>query len=163
MYWTEGPRKGEPKELWELDEDMRLALRGYKKDANGNVEFKFREKTAAREQAFKHFGLYERDNEQKPFYSPPQIVIVGVPGRRSEEDSGPAIPFVVEGRSSFHFGRSSSMCRPCAVFTFIHSGSATPHTYPNAAELTLRAGAWRGKPFAYWLRILPVAVGGKTL
>ena len=34
-----------------------------------------------REQAMKHFGLYERDNKQKPFYTPPQLVIVGVPGR----------------------------------------------------------------------------------
>jgi hypothetical protein len=29
----------------------------------------------------KHFGLYERDNKQKPFYVPPVIKVIGVPGR----------------------------------------------------------------------------------
>ena len=62
----------------EMDEDTRLALRGTKvyEEYHGRgedrekigetVEVKFPEKTAAREQAMKHFGLYERDNLQKP-------------------------------------------------------------------------------------------------
>ena len=79
---------GRPKQLHELDEATRLALRGMKLDEAGNItEVKFPEKTAAREQAMKHFGLYERDNKQKPFYTPPQIVVVGVPGRRSDDES----------------------------------------------------------------------------
>ena len=83
---------GTPKRLRELDEDTRLALRGYKLEetitGNGKnrkivhrLEVKFPEKTAAREQAMKHFGLYERDNKQKPFYMPPEYIFVGVPGR----------------------------------------------------------------------------------
>ena len=84
---------GTPKRLRELDPDTRAALRGYKREpiTSGTgkrrkvigyrVEWKFPEKTAAREQAMKHFGLYERDNKQKPFYVPPELVIVGVPGK----------------------------------------------------------------------------------
>jgi hypothetical protein len=33
-----------------------------------------------------HFGLYERDNKQKPFYMPPEFVIGGVPGRKFVND-----------------------------------------------------------------------------
>ena len=84
---------GTPKQLHELDEDTRLALRDFKltvryegkgakcKAVGYELEVKFPEKTAAREQAMKHFGLYERDNKQKPFYVPPVLKIVGVPGR----------------------------------------------------------------------------------
>jgi len=64
--------------IQELDEDTRLALRGVEVDeiAAGRGEdrvvigrtskIKFPEKTAAREQGMKHFGLYELDNRQKP-------------------------------------------------------------------------------------------------
>lgn len=85
---------GTPKQLHEMDEDTRKALRGFKltvktegegrrrKVVGYELEVKFPEKTAAREQAMKHFGLYERDNKQKPFYVPPVLKVVGVPGRK---------------------------------------------------------------------------------
>lgn len=85
---------GRPKQLHELDLNTRLAIRSYKvepvvkksgkraKVIGYKIEAKFPEKTAAREQAMKHFGLYERDNKQKPFYVPPVFKIVGVPGRK---------------------------------------------------------------------------------
>lgn len=92
------PRKllqalGTPPELLDqLDDDTLQALRGVKLDpvvvGRGKrakvlykAEVKFPEKTAAREQAMKHFGLYERDNKQKPFYTPPALIIQGVPGK----------------------------------------------------------------------------------
>lgn len=85
-------KDGRPLEVHELDEDTRKALRGHeveivetgegrKKKRTVRIKVKYPEKTAAREQAMKHFGLYERDNKQKPFYTPPQLVVVGVPGR----------------------------------------------------------------------------------
>lgn len=70
--------RGQIKPLHEMDEDTRLALRGLEHEALfvgrgedrtqiGTVhKVKFPEKTAAREQAMKHFGLYELDNRQKP-------------------------------------------------------------------------------------------------
>lgn len=84
--------KGRPLEVHELDEDTRKALRGHeveivetgegkRKKRTIRIKVKYPEKTAAREQAMKHFGLYERDNKQKPFYTPPQLVVVGVAGR----------------------------------------------------------------------------------
>lgn len=78
LYYQDGPKKGQIKPIWEMDEDTRLALRGTEVDeiAIGNgenkavigqtVKVKFPEKTAAREQMMKHFGLYEVDNKQKP-------------------------------------------------------------------------------------------------
>jgi hypothetical protein len=66
--------------LHELDPATRLALR-VERDADGNLKYRSPDKTAAREQAMKHFGLYERDNKQKPFYVPPVIKVIGVPGR----------------------------------------------------------------------------------
>lgn len=66
------------KPIHELDEDTRLALRGMEQfdEFAGRGEdreligytkkLKFPEKTAAREQLMKHFGLYELDNKQKP-------------------------------------------------------------------------------------------------
>ena len=69
---------GEPKPIHEIPPEARQSLRGYKRDKDGVVEFKFPEKTAVREQAMKHFGLYERDNKQKPFYVPPVIKVIPV-------------------------------------------------------------------------------------
>ena len=53
-----------------------MALR-VERDADGNVKYRSPDKTAAREQAMKHFGLYERDNSQKP----PRLV-VHAPGEK---------------------------------------------------------------------------------
>jgi len=64
---------GSLKSILKMDEDTRLALRGLEitfiRDGKGKVirrtaKVKFPEKTAAREQAMKHFGLYEKDNDQ---------------------------------------------------------------------------------------------------
>lgn len=71
---------GRMKALHELDADTRLALRGVEVDqilqekvlVGRTVKVKFPEKTAAREQGMKHFGLYEKDNRQKPNL-PPEI------------------------------------------------------------------------------------------
>lgn len=48
----------------EMDPDTRRAIRGLSYDAKGQPNIKFPEQTAAREQGMKHFGLYEKDNEQ---------------------------------------------------------------------------------------------------
>lgn len=65
---------GSLKPIHEIDEDTRLALRGTEVDeikvgeavVGNTVKVKFPEKTAAREQGMKHFGLYKEDNAQKP-------------------------------------------------------------------------------------------------
>lgn len=61
---------GRLKDITELDEDTRLALRGVEVDEikegrttiGETVKVKFPEKTAAREQAMKHFRLYPQPN-----------------------------------------------------------------------------------------------------
>lgn len=70
----------------EMDEDTRLALRGMehfaefqgsgedREHVGTTTKVKFPEKTAAREQGMKHFGLYEMDNKQKP----PAVLMPGV-------------------------------------------------------------------------------------
>jgi hypothetical protein len=70
--------RGQLKPLADMDEDTRLALRGMehyaefvgrgedREQRGTTVKVKFPEKTAAREQGMKHFGLYELDNRQKP-------------------------------------------------------------------------------------------------
>lgn len=64
---------GSLKSILEMEEDTRLALRSVEitliRDGKGKVigrtvKIKFPEKTAAREQAMKHFGLYEKDRDQ---------------------------------------------------------------------------------------------------
>lgn len=78
LYVTEGPAKGSLKPIYEVDEDTRLALRGVEVDeltvgtgenrvvVGHTAKIKHPEKTAAREQLMKHYGLYELDNKQKP-------------------------------------------------------------------------------------------------
>ena len=86
---------GKLKPIHEIDEDTRLAMRGMdvdqilgyadelegkgnaKKGEKGSkvvightVKVRFPEKTAAREQLMKHFGLYEKDNRQRPAIPP---------------------------------------------------------------------------------------------
>lgn len=66
--------KGKAKALHELDEDTALALNAVEIDG-----MKVRvDRSAARDQAMKHLGMYERDNTQKPLYVPPVINIVPV-------------------------------------------------------------------------------------
>ena len=61
----EGPRRGTFKTLDELDEVTAAGVASFKITADGSIEYKFHSKTAALEQAAKHLGLFERDNEQK--------------------------------------------------------------------------------------------------
>ena len=77
---------GSLKSIDEMDEETRMCLRGAEVDeirsTKGDgaalrgftTKVKFPEKTAAREQGMKHFGLYKRDNEQKP----PTVLMPGV-------------------------------------------------------------------------------------
>ena len=70
-------KHGAGKPIQDIDRDTRMALRGIKikqtfsgegKDRRvigQEIEYKFPEKTAAREQGMKHFGMYEKDNSQK--------------------------------------------------------------------------------------------------
>ena len=51
-------------------------------DAEGKIKYRTPDKTAAREQAMKHFGRYDRDNTQKPSVG---INVVHVEGFRSVE------------------------------------------------------------------------------
>ena len=81
----------------DLDDDTRLALRAVEVDelfvgrgedrvlSGVTKKVKFPEKTAAREQGMKKFGLYELDNEQtRPVI--PQYIVVGVkPGKGGRE------------------------------------------------------------------------------
>lgn len=72
--------------LDQIDEDTRVCIRGVevfeefegrgkeKEFIGYTKKVKYPEKTAAREQAMKHFGLYESDNRQKPSLS----VAIGV-------------------------------------------------------------------------------------
>jgi phage terminase small subunit len=81
---------GSLKAIKDLDEDTRLALRSVEvdeiKEGNGKerivvghtTKVKFPEKTAAREQGMKHFGMYERDNSQKP-----PAVLIHAPGAKT--------------------------------------------------------------------------------
>lgn len=85
---------GNIKALASIDEDTRLALRGMEQYAEFSgkgddreqtgttTKVKFPEKTAAREQLMKHFGLYEKDNSQKPPMAIPVFNIIAVAGRR---------------------------------------------------------------------------------
>lgn len=73
---------GTMKPIHEIDEDTRLALRSFEFDelrvdgasVGRTIKVKFPEKTSAREQGMKHFGLYGEDNRQKP--APTAAIIV---------------------------------------------------------------------------------------
>lgn len=57
----------------ELDAKTRAAVASFKIDEYGRIEYKFWDKNAALEKLFKHKGLYQADNEQKP---PPLVGLV---------------------------------------------------------------------------------------
>lgn len=90
---------GSLKKVPELDEDTRMALAGIEvvemaggmKIGGGEAvehvpmytkKFKWLDKNTTREQALKHFGMYEADNKQKPPMLPPVLNIVAVSVRR---------------------------------------------------------------------------------
>lgn len=49
----------------ELDPSTRSAVKAFKIDEFGRIEYQFWDKNAAIDKAMKHLGLFERDNEQK--------------------------------------------------------------------------------------------------
>lgn len=49
----------------ELDPATRAAVKGFKIDDLGRIEYQFWDKNAALEKAMKHLGLYEKDNKQQ--------------------------------------------------------------------------------------------------
>ena len=61
----DGPNKGRFKTLEELDEQTAAGIASFKIGQDGTIEYKFHNKVAALEQAAKHLGLFERDNDQK--------------------------------------------------------------------------------------------------
>lgn len=88
---------GSLRPIHEMDEDTRLALRGAEVDEiaigkgaeraviGHTTKVKFPEKTAAREQGMKHFGLYEKDKDPAP---PVHIHFPGVKSVTFEPLSG---------------------------------------------------------------------------
>ncbi len=87
----EGPHKGRFKTLDELDENTAAGIASFKITADGSIEYRFHSKTAALEQAAKHLGLFERDNEQKK--DPLTSLLAGLAGNvvGVAKDVGPAI------------------------------------------------------------------------
>ena len=70
---------GQLKEITELDEDTRMALASVEFEQLGSQDapvfvrkFKWAQRQGAREQAMKHLGMFEKDNEQKP----PTIILM---------------------------------------------------------------------------------------
>ena len=85
------------KDIHDIDLDTRLALRGMEVDqikSDGavighTVKLKFPEKTSAREQGMKHFGLYKENNEQSK--SPIQVAIIQLVALAPSAPSGETI------------------------------------------------------------------------
>lgn len=50
----------------ELDAGTRAAIKSFKIDEYGRIEYQFWDKNAAVDKAMKHLGLYEKDNAQQP-------------------------------------------------------------------------------------------------
>jgi len=50
----------------ELDAATRRAIKSFKMDEFGRIEYQFWDKNAGLEKAMKHLGLYKEDNNQKP-------------------------------------------------------------------------------------------------
>jgi phage terminase small subunit len=61
-------REGKPTVLLphELPEDIRRCVASFEIDEFGRIKYKLWDKNAALDKLFKHFGLYEKDNAQKP-------------------------------------------------------------------------------------------------
>ena len=87
----EGPRKGALKTLDELDDATAAGIASFEISELGAIKYKFHSKTAALEQAAKHLGLFERDNEQKK--DPLTSLLAGLAGNvvGVAKDVGPAI------------------------------------------------------------------------
>lgn len=67
----------------ELDAKTRAAVASFEIDEYGRVKYKFWDKNAALEKLFKHKGLYEADNAQKP---PPAVTTIRLVPLEAEPD-----------------------------------------------------------------------------
>lgn len=67
----------------ELDAKTRAAVASFEIDEYGRVKYKFWDKNAALEKLFKHKGLYEADNAQKP---PPTVTTIRLVPLEPEPD-----------------------------------------------------------------------------
>lgn len=67
----------------DMPPEIRKQLEGLHYGKDG-VKFLFPKKTAVREQAMKHFGLFEKDNAQQPTAFPLEIRIVPVRAARAK-------------------------------------------------------------------------------
>lgn len=87
----DGPNKGRFKTLDELDEQTAAGVASFKFGQDGSIEYRFHNKVAALEQAAKHLGLFERDNDQKK--DPLTSLLAGLAGNviGVAKDDGPAI------------------------------------------------------------------------
>ncbi len=87
---------GQLKDITELDEDTRAALTAVEFEQLGSQDapvfvrkFKWAAKQGAREQAMKHLGMFEKDNEQKanPLDGLPREMLVAIVDRLSAQKS----------------------------------------------------------------------------
>lgn len=67
----------------ELDPATRAAVKGFKIDEYGRVEYQFWDKNAALDKAMKHLGLYDTDNKQK---NPPIAATLTVAFKGTTDD-----------------------------------------------------------------------------
>jgi len=86
---------GQLKEITELDEDTRMALSQVEFEQLGSSDapifvrkYKWAQRQGAREQAMKHLGMFEKDNEQKvnPLDGLPREMLVAIVERLSAKN-----------------------------------------------------------------------------
>ena len=86
---------GQLKEITELDEDTRMALSQVEFEQIGSRDapifvrkYKWAQRQGAREQAMKHLGMFEKDNEQKvnPLDGLPREMLVAIVERLSAKN-----------------------------------------------------------------------------
>jgi hypothetical protein len=68
----------------ELDAGTRAAVKKFKIDELGRIEYEFWDKGAALDKAMKNLGLYEKDNSQKPAVKIDRIELVPLAGSKDE-------------------------------------------------------------------------------
>lgn len=86
---------GQLKDITELDEDTRMALASVEFEQLGSQDapvfvrkYKWAQRQGAREQAMKHLGMFEKDNEQKvnPLDALPREMLVAIVDRLSAKN-----------------------------------------------------------------------------
>jgi phage terminase small subunit len=68
----------------ELDKSTRAAIKSFKIDEYGRIEYQFWDKGNALEKAMKHLGLFKEDNEQKPPVLVGEVRLVGLTPKEGE-------------------------------------------------------------------------------